>query len=231
MTVLAIDTADRLCAVALLDPASGTVLAQRSPEIGKGHAEILLPLIEEVLAEAGIAYRAITRIVASTGPGSFTGIRVGLAAARGMALALGVPAIGISSLQALATHAGELSAETVSQPLLVAMDAFRGETYAQIFGACDSEPFVASTADVARIAADSGVIALSGDGADAIAADSAFSSAPAFIVHRLRIAPVEVYARIGIASRVENRPEPLYLRPPDAKPQTRFAVQLAVSPR
>lgn len=103
MIVLAIDTSEVNCSAALL-MASGQNFAASEP-IGRGHAERLLPMIEELLSEAGIAYRDINRIAVTTGPGTFTGLRVGLSVARGLALSLDVPCTGLSGLAVLAVQA------------------------------------------------------------------------------------------------------------------------------
>ena len=100
--ILGIDTSGGCCAVALV--ADGRVF-RHARRMERGHAEALVPMIERVLAEAGAAYPVLTRVAVCTGPGSFTGIRIGIAAARGLALGLGIPAIGITRLEALASEA------------------------------------------------------------------------------------------------------------------------------
>jgi len=102
--ILAFDTAADRCAVALCEP-GGQLCAERVEQMRRGHAERLFPLIEEAMAEAGAGWHDLTRIAVCTGPGSFTGIRVGVAAARGLALSLGVPAVGITRFEALALAA------------------------------------------------------------------------------------------------------------------------------
>ena len=97
--ILGIDTSAGQCAVALVD---GARAWSRAAEMTRGHAEALFPMIEDVLAEAGAGFADLTRIAVCTGPGSFTGLRVGVAAARGLALGCGVPAIGITRFNALA---------------------------------------------------------------------------------------------------------------------------------
>ena len=108
MIVLALDTAGETCAVALAKTGNGlSVLARRADAIGRGHAERLMPMIGEALAEAGLAYADLERIAVTTGPGSFTGTRIGVAVARGLALALGIRAVGVSVLDALIEAASE----------------------------------------------------------------------------------------------------------------------------
>lgn len=101
--ILAIDTSAAQCAVALTG--AGTSVTQCAP-MERGHAEHLFPMIEEVLAEAGMGYGGLTRIAVCTGPGSFTGLRIGVAAARGLGVGCGIPVIGITRFEALAAEAG-----------------------------------------------------------------------------------------------------------------------------
>ena len=94
MRVLAIDTALAACSAAVLDTDYGGIIASESLPMARGHAEALMPLLARVMQDAGMAFRDIDRIAVTTGPGSFTGLRVGIAAARGIALAAGKPAVG-----------------------------------------------------------------------------------------------------------------------------------------
>ncbi|HWA21824.1 MAG TPA: tRNA (adenosine(37)-N6)-threonylcarbamoyltransferase complex dimerization subunit type 1 TsaB [Caulobacterales bacterium] len=103
MRVLAIDTALNACSVALVD--NGAVLGMLSEPMQRGHAECIAPMVQEVMAQT--EFSTIDRIVVTTGPGSFTGVRVGLAFARATALALEVPCVGVSTLEALALENGE----------------------------------------------------------------------------------------------------------------------------
>ena len=98
--VLAFDTSAAHCAAALLS--GDQVLAQRHEPMEKGQAERLMPMLAEMLAEAGVGFGDLARIGVGTGPGNFTGVRISVAAARGLALGLGIPAVGISALQAQA---------------------------------------------------------------------------------------------------------------------------------
>lgn len=141
MIVLAIDTALSACAAALVR--DGAAVAAKSEAMERGHAERLAPLVDELMREAGASFADIDRIVVTVGPGSFTGVRVGLSFARGLALALGKPCVGISTLEALAGQgpgpragaiagAGEVyfaayrDAETLVAPGRFAIEAARG---------------------------------------------------------------------------------------------------------
>src|SRR3974390_3845695 len=105
MHVLAIDTAVEACAAAVLDTERGAIIAHESPEMVRGHAEALIPLIARVLDRAALRFATLDRIAVTVGPGSFTGLRVGVSAARGIALAARRPAVGITTLAAFAAPA------------------------------------------------------------------------------------------------------------------------------
>ncbi|MCB5201466.1 tRNA (adenosine(37)-N6)-threonylcarbamoyltransferase complex dimerization subunit type 1 TsaB [Neorhizobium sp. T786] len=216
MIVLAIDTAGVDCSAALYDSETGRMLAAVTDMIGKGHAERLMAVIDEVLAQAALELKDVDRIAVVIGPGSFTGIRVGVAAARGLALALDISSVGITTLETLAAmHLGEPS----GRPLLVAMDAKRNELYVQTFAADGrhlSEPVAMSPEDTASLAS-----SLSADVAGSGRA-LVMGEENAAVADRFDIATV---ARLGALKTEEaSRPKPLYLRGPDAKPQTGYAL-------
>src|SRR6202166_4227803 len=120
MLILAIDTALDDCAAAVLDIDAGRLIARESQAMMRGHAEALMPLIARVIKEAAIAFTALDRIAVTTGPGSFTGLRVGLSAARGIALAPDKPVVGVTTLTAYAAPV----VSTNSKPaVLAAIDA------------------------------------------------------------------------------------------------------------
>jgi tRNA threonylcarbamoyladenosine biosynthesis protein TsaB len=121
--ILAFDTSAAHCAAALLLP-DGTVL-QRLEPMEKGQAERLLPFLTELLAESGLGWTDLAALAVGTGPGNFTGVRIAVATARGLSLGLGIPAIGITCLEARAYG--------LPRPLTVIEDARRGETYVQSF--------------------------------------------------------------------------------------------------
>jgi len=164
--LLALDTATESCSAAVCE--DGATLARRFERLQRGQAERLVPMIEEVMDEAQRTYRALDGIVATVGPGSFTGVRVGLATARGLALAADLPLIGISTLEALA--ASVPPAERQGRTVLAAIDALRGQIYAQWF-AEDSRPLSPPMADRAAVVLsrhDSAAITVVGSGAAAV---------------------------------------------------------------
>src|SRR5580698_2238559 len=114
MLILAIDTALDACAAGVLDTEAGRLIAQESQAMKRGHAEALMPLIARVIEQSGIAFTALDRIAVTTGPGSFTGLRVGLSAARGIALAADKPVVGLSTLTA---YAAPVVGQNAAQPV------------------------------------------------------------------------------------------------------------------
>ena len=113
MLTLAIDCSARLCAVALHQGDTDAILAAASPDIGRGHAEQLPAILQSVLDRAARELGDVERIGVTVGPGSFAGIRVGVAFARGLALALSVPCVGVGSLEAIAIPAARRTGRPV----------------------------------------------------------------------------------------------------------------------
>ncbi|MFC6654757.1 tRNA (adenosine(37)-N6)-threonylcarbamoyltransferase complex dimerization subunit type 1 TsaB [Roseibium salinum] len=131
MRVLAIDTALANCAAAVLDDGADTAcFVACGEEIGRGHAERLMEMIGEVMAETSTAFSDLDRVAVTVGPGSFTGLRVGLAVARGFGLVLGTPVVGITTLAAIARACAR---EEDEAPLLVALTGKGEEVYCQEF--------------------------------------------------------------------------------------------------
>ncbi len=138
MNILAFDTCFDACSACVARTGDGVVevLASALERFETGHAERLVPMIDEVMARAGVAFADIDRLAVTVGPGTFTGTRIGIAAARGLALATGIPVVGASSLAVMAEVAArELGPRKAGEDLLVAVDARRGEVYVQLFGA------------------------------------------------------------------------------------------------
>ena len=127
MIILALDCSLDSCSAAVIDDARG-VLAERFERMERGQAETIAPMARDVMAEAGITPRSLDRIGVTLGPGTFTGIRIGLACAKGLALALGKPVIGIDTLKAIAINAGQ-----VSKAIAVATDARQGQIYLGLY--------------------------------------------------------------------------------------------------
>src|SRR6184192_965507 len=129
MLILAIDTALDACAAGVLDTDAGKLIAQESQPMKRGHAEALMPLIARVMKESGVAFNSLDRIAVTTGPGSFTGLRVGLSAARGIALAADKPVVGLTTLTA---YAAPFVGENSEHPIISAVDARHDHVYFQV---------------------------------------------------------------------------------------------------
>jgi tRNA threonylcarbamoyl adenosine modification protein YeaZ/ribosomal-protein-alanine acetyltransferase len=128
MNILALDTSMQACSAAVLNAESGTVLASRRVLMDRGHAEAVAPMVASVLEEAKLSVAQLDRIAVTTGPGTFTGVRIGLAMARGLGCALKLPVCGVSTLRAIAANAAD------SQfPAIVANDARLGEIYVAVY--------------------------------------------------------------------------------------------------
>jgi tRNA threonylcarbamoyl adenosine modification protein YeaZ len=216
MRVLAIDTALAACSAAVFDTEGGALLAIESQPMHRGHAEALLPLVARVMQAAQTRFVDLHRIAVTTGPGSFTGLRVGISAARAIALAAGLPAIGVTTLEAYAApYFG-----SPDGPIAAAIDARHQHVYLQVFavdGRTLVAPRVASLAEA--IAAAKGAALVIGSGAPLVAAAwPAGEPAPVFDP---RQAPdIGWVARLGArAATSSSPPKPLYLRAPDARPQ------------
>ncbi|MGY4328805.1 tRNA threonylcarbamoyl adenosine modification protein YeaZ [Bradyrhizobium sp. LB7.2] len=129
MLILAIDTALEACAAAVLDTDAGQLLAQEQLLMKRGHAEALMPMIARVMLSANLAFTSLDRIAVTMGPGSFTGLRVGISAARGLALAAKRPAVGLTTLSA---YAATVVGQSGTAPVISAIDARHDHIYFQI---------------------------------------------------------------------------------------------------
>ena len=216
MLILSIDTALDACAAAVLDTAGG-VIATESQPMKRGHAEALMPLIARVMKASGVAFAALDRIAVTTGPGSFTGLRVGLSAARGIALAAGKPVVGVTTLTAFAAP---VVSENSEHPVISAIDARHDHVYFQALGGDGRslvKPKVAPIAEALE-AARFGTPHLVGNAAK-ILAERWAADAPPFKVDQQAAPDIAWVAWLGAAVNPESSPaRPYYLRAPDAKP-------------
>lgn len=214
MIVLGLDTALKACSVAILK--DGATLAMTSAPLAQGHAERLAPMVAETLDAAGLSVRDLDRVGVVVGPGTFAGVRVGLAFVRGLAIGTTIEAVGVTSLAALAAGID------AAAPLRAAViDARRGQVYAALYDAASVPrlaPFVSSPEEALRRltdAAGAAAVALAGDGVALMGplpsgwlADAGPDQIDATTVARLA----------ATAPKPEAPPAPLYLRPPDATP-------------
>jgi len=231
MLILAIDTALEACAAAVLDTDAGELLAQESQLMKRGHAEALMPMIARVMQSADLAFTSLDRIAVTVGPGSFTGLRVGISAARGLALAAKRPAVGLTTLSA---YAARIVGQTGPAPVISAIDARHDHVYFQIVAGDGSElvrPRVAPI-DEAIAASQFGAPHLVGNAAGILAGRWP-KDAPQPIAVDTQAAPdIGWVAWLGAAANPETMPaRPFYLRAPDAKPaaQPPLARQAATS--
>jgi tRNA threonylcarbamoyladenosine biosynthesis protein TsaB len=214
MILLGLDTALGACSAAVTR--DGQVLAARSEPMMRGHQERLAPMVEHLMAEAGLAFADLQRVGVTVGPGSFTGLRVGLAFAKGLGLALGIPCVGVGSLEALAASAPGLGLTAA------VIDAKRGQVYLQMFdfqagggGASLMAPDALLIEDAAARLAElwrGGPVRLVGPGAHLLAD----------IAPEIQVAELAAPDPLAICALAAAKPggipaRPLYLRAPDAK--------------
>ena len=209
------DCATDACSAALwIDGAPGP---RRYSPMRRGHGEAIMPMIEAVMTEAGLRFPALDAVAATIGPGAFTGLRIGLAAARGIALAAARPLIGVTTLEAVAA-----AQDAGGRPLLVALGSRRDDIYVQLFGA-DGEPLSEPRAmlpdGVAGLLPRDGPAALAGDAADAVMAMLDGFDPPAVRLAGPDLPDAGIVARLAAGRSpppVGDVVSPLYLRPPDA---------------
>lgn len=219
MKLLAVDTALDALAVALLRRDGDRVDVVASTEtIGRGHAERLMGAIDALLDRAGTTLSEIDAFAATIGPGSFTGIRIGVAVVRGFALAARKPAVGIPTLEALAAEA---RLARPGRTVFALLDARKDEVYAQGFdaeGRALGRAEVIAPALVAERARAADAI-LVGTGASLVAALADLEVLAAPTIPRIETVARLALARLDACGGACEKPSPLYVRPADAKPQ------------
>ena len=211
MRVLVIDTALDVCTAGVFE--GGLQLGLRSEVMARGHSERLGGFVRDAVMEAGGGFEAIDRIGVTVGPGSFTGLRVGLAFAQGLGAALDRPVVGVSTLAALARSADEGRGATAA-----VIDGRRGQVYLQTFvdGRASSDPQALDIEAATGFLAQGGPWRLVGSGAGLID-PSAQVGTP--------LSPGALAALTEGLSPDDHPPRPLYLRAPDATPPTRLPGQ------
>jgi tRNA threonylcarbamoyladenosine biosynthesis protein TsaB len=221
--LLALDNAEAACSVALWDdarPAAEAVIGYRRLCAARGQADHLIGLIDELLREAGCAYSALGALAVNCGPGSFTGLRSVVAAARGLALAAGLPVVGVTSFEALAAAVPTAADGT----LAAALDARRGQLYLQLFDR-DRQPRSAPAVVMpaqAVAALGPGPVRLVGSGAPLLRTALPTGRSARIESAELDARWVACCAARCLAQGARPQPghtlRPLYLRPPDARP-------------
>lgn len=224
MNILALDTATTGCSVAWLS--AGQLVAGEEAVMARGHAEALAPMIERVVAASGRALSALDRLAVTIGPGHFTGLRVGLATARGLALALARPLVGITTLDAIAADALAAARLSEDERLVVAIDSKRADAYVQIFdgqGVALDSPQALRPEEAAGQPALAGgsrlKVWLAGDGAPAVGAALRRRGIEVeAIAGVLRPRAIMVAKLAAAASLPDRAPLPFYLHPVEARP-------------
>nr|WP_256515517.1 tRNA (adenosine(37)-N6)-threonylcarbamoyltransferase complex dimerization subunit type 1 TsaB [Alsobacter ponti] len=220
--MLAIDTALEACSACVVEAREGhavEVLAQESLPMTRGHAEALVPLLDRVVGATEGGFERLGRVAVTVGPGSFTGLRVGIASARAVSLARDIPAVGVTTLAAFAAPA---IARGGSSIVAVAIDARHGSIYFQAFtaeGRTIASPRIVGLRDAARQLG-SGPVRVIGGGAELLAAEARALGLDAQVEDATPAPDIVWVARLGVSASPEQAlPKPFYLRPPDAKPQ------------
>ena len=196
MLLLAFDTTANSVSVALLNESG--VLVSRFLEMTRGQGEALIPMIADILSLAGRQMKDVTDVAVSVGPGSFTGVRVGLAAARGIGLALGIPMHGVTTFEMAAYH--------LKRPLTVVLDTKRGDFYTQFFPSGRKKPESPCIQTAEEVKALAGY--WTGNGVSLLGEDSRFI--------QNHVIPAEAVGLIAM-SRLDHplAVEPVYLREAD----------------
>lgn len=236
MRVLALDTSTSACSVAIWD--DGAVLADQFVEMVRGQSEQLVPMIQAVLIECDVRVQDMDMIAVSTGPGAFTGVRIGLATARGLAIASGLPIRGITSLEAVAYGASlqvsgaqrdaRWDARRDDRDILALIESKRVDIFTQLFGSdlsAKGQPEALAPKDVAgychRNSTGRGLLMLAGDAVDRMVEhgfdDPDLDAVVSTSVHPQAAVIAAVAAERGLPFPGDSVPAPLYLRPPDVK--------------
>lgn len=222
---LALDTALEACSVGLaIRQGDDVIHLARSLDLGRGHAERLMGEIDALLSEADVSYQDLARLAVTVGPGSFTGLRVGLATARALALALNIPLIGSSSLKALELTA---RAEGCEGPVVCLIDARRDQIYGEIFDPASNHeirgPRALSAIKFASICANLAQPVLIGSGSQPVVDCERMPEGT--IILEAKCPDMGLLADWALDQQEpKDKPSPLYLRPPDAKPQASKAI-------
>jgi len=224
MKMLAFDTCFGACSAAATWPGGE---ASRFELMDRGHAERLIPMIGEVMAEAPFALDELDHIAVTTGPGTFTGLRIGIAAARALALASGAATSGISSLELMARgakvalRAQDVVSDISGADIAVAIDARRDEIYFEVFN-CSlvsiAGPHLLSARDAAALLRDRATI-VAGSGASLVVAAAHDLGRDKVTAVLPKLEPDARHFAAPIKACAANLLRPIYLRPPDAKPQ------------
>lgn len=225
--ILAMDTALNAASACVYEDGAETSQASETILMQRGHAEALLPLIDRVVAQVEGGFAALGRVAVTVGPGSFTGLRVGIAAARAIGLACKVPVVGVSTLAALAAP---LILAQKPGLIAAAIDAGHGNVYFAAFsadGKASVAPRIVSARDAVRLLG-TGPIRMAGSGAPMLAIEAWSTHLTAEVVGEIGIPDIAIVAKLGLLADPAAAPaRPLYLKAPDIKSQETSRVPLA----
>lgn len=215
MIILAIDTSLASVCACVFDGAANRMLASEAILMKRGHSEALMPLVERVVTAVPGGFASLQRIAVTVGPGSFTGIRVGVAAARAMAIALDVPVVGVSTLAAFAS---QLVLESGDSDIVAAIDARHNQIYVQVFAANGRtilQPQIGNPRDIASRLG-KGPIRATGSAGPIMVLEAWAQSITAEIAGEVHHPRIEFVARVGLAADPAFAPpNPLYLKAVD----------------
>lgn len=228
MRVLAIDTSLPAVSVCIYDGDAQQVVVRETLPMQKGHAEALMPMMERV-ERLGGGFASLDRVAVTVGPGSFTGIRIGVAAARGIALACGIKAVGVSTLAALATPLLFSADELI---VVAAIDASHGNVFLSAYnsnGRVLTSPRLISLSDACRLLA-TGQVIVTGSGAEGLRETARALGQEIMVEEREAWPDIAAVAKLGAAADPETAPaRPLYLKAPDVTLSGRAPLPRAVS--
>lgn len=229
MRCLAIDTALNGCSACVLETGAAEPLAMETLPIERGHAEALLPLVERVMAKVEGGFSSLDRVAVTVGPGSFTGLRVGLSAARAIALAANVPCVGVTTL---AAYAAPLIMQQDASVSVAAIDARHGQVYVQAVAPRSMTlitPRIAPVREAVRMLGQASIRVV-GTGAEIFADDARAFGLTVLSCDPAPCPDIAFVARLGlVADPASAPPRPYYLRAPDAKPQGHARIARAES--
>lgn len=227
MKILAIDTALGAASACVLESGAADAEASESIAMLRGHAEALLPLIDRIMASIEGGFGSLSRIAVTVGPGSFTGLRIGIAAARAIGIACKVPVVGVATLAALAAP---LILDQKPGQIVVAIDARRGNVYLAVFGPDGRAivpPLMTSLRDAVRLL-EPGRLRVTGSGAPMLAIEAAAAGHSVDLIGEGSAPDILYVARLGLLADPLTTPaRPLYLKAPDAKPLAGGSIVLA----
>ena len=237
MRILALDTALPAVCACVLDSGESEPRVMESLAMERGHAEALLPLIERVMAQVEGGFASLDRIAVTVGPGSFTGIRVAISAARGFGVALGIPVVGVSTLAAFAAPlvlgprpAAPKPASPLPGVIVSAIDARHGQVYLQ---ACSENGAILMAPTVLPLAEaidklPPGPLRITGPAAPLLAIAAWSCHRAAEVEGEIVATPILYVARLGLIAAPEGAPpRPLYIKAPDVKPPAPFRFGFA----